>query len=228
MKLDISRLREDYDGKAAEFNFLIETVKFSIQQEIKRNKIKIHSFTHRIKTFDSFLDKIRRKNITDPFKEIHDLVGLRIVCLFSPDLTILRDIIQKEFDIFEEDNKVENSELDIFGYMSLHYKAKLKVESSSQGLNSIQETPFEIQVRTIAQDAWASISHYLDYKQESFLPAELRRDFYALSGLFYVADTHFAMLRKEQSKFFMDTTLKKESAQQANQGDEGNNRDGCL
>ncbi|MBI4489516.1 MAG: hypothetical protein HY694_10565 [Deltaproteobacteria bacterium] len=64
--------------------------------------------------------------------------------------------------------------------------------------------PFEIQIRTIAQDAWASISHYLDYKKESDIPAQLRRDFYALSGLFYVADRHFAMLKKELTEYFVD------------------------
>jgi putative GTP pyrophosphokinase len=219
MKVDSTVLRARYDSKIADFESLVEAVRFILQKEINRNKIKIHSLPHRIKTFDSFLDKIRRKNITEPFQEIHDLVGLRIVCLFHTDLEILGDIIRKEFDIFEEDNKVDNSELDIFGYMSLHYKAKLKVESGSQGLNSIQETPFEIQVRTIAQDAWASISHYLDYKQESCLPDQLRRDFHALSGLFYVADTHFSMLRNEQSRYFIKKTLKTESTQQANQDD---------
>jgi GTP pyrophosphokinase len=219
MKVNATFLRADYDSKIADFQFLIETVKFILQKEISRNKIKIHSFSHRIKTFDSFLDKIRRKNIMEPFTEICDLVGLRIVCLFLSDLEILRDIIRKEFDVFEEDNKVYNSELDIFGYMSLHYKAKLKMQSSSQGLYSMQEAPFEIQVRTIAQDAWASISRYLDYKQESFLPAQLKRDFYALSGLFYVADTHFIMLRKEITRNYVEETLKKENAQQANQGD---------
>jgi len=212
MKHYISQWRDEYDRKAADFKFLIDTVKFILQKEISRNKIKIHSFTDRIKPFNSFLDKIRRKNITDPFKDIHDLVGLRIVCLFFPDLAILGDFIKKKFDVFEEDDKIEPSELDIFGYMSLHYKAKLKVESSSQELRAILSIPFEIQVRTIAQDAWASISHYLDYKQETFLPAQLRRDFYALSGLFYVADTHFAMLRREQSKYFIDKALKKEDA----------------
>ena len=219
MKVDATVLRADYDNKIAGFQFLIETVKFALQKEIRRKKIKIHSFTDRIKTFDSFLDKIRRKNIMEPFKEIHDLVGLRVVCLFLPDLEVIGGIIRKEFNVFEEDNKVDNLELDIFGYMSLHYKAKLKVESDSRGLTAMQEIPFEIQVRTIAQDAWASISHYLDYKQESFLPAQLRRDFYALSGLFYVADTHFSMLRKEQSKYFVEKTLKTESLQRANQDD---------
>jgi len=35
----------------------------------------------------------------------------------------------------------------------------------------------------------------LDYKQEIDIPSNLRRDFYALSGLFYVADTHFELFR---------------------------------
>jgi putative GTP pyrophosphokinase len=203
MELDVNVLRASYDSKTDDFQLLIDTVKFILKKEIDRNKIKIHDFTHRIKPFESFLDKIRRKNVVDPFKDMHDLVGFRIVCLFLPDLELVGNIIHREFDVFEEDDKVDNSEVDIFGYMSLHYKAKLKV----------------IQVRTIAQDAWASISHYLDYKQESFLPFQLRRDFHALSGLFYVADTHFSMLRQEQSKFFVKKTLKKEVAQQNNQGD---------
>jgi len=42
-------------------------------------------------------------------------------------------------------------------------------------------------------DAWANVSHYLAYKGESSIPEELRRDFYALSGLFYIADKHFEL-----------------------------------
>jgi hypothetical protein len=42
-------------------------------------------------------------------------------------------------------------------------------------------------------DAWAATSHYLDYKSEQDVPNNLRKDFYALSGLFYVADQHFEM-----------------------------------
>jgi hypothetical protein len=40
-------------------------------------------------------------------------------------------------------------------------------------------------------DAWASVSHLLAYKGEASVPSHLRRDFNALSGLFYVADQHF-------------------------------------
>jgi putative GTP pyrophosphokinase len=62
----------------------------------------------------------------------------------------------------------------------------------------IMGIPFEIQVRTILMDAWANVSHYLDYKKDSSIPSELRRDFYALSGLFYVADKHFEMFFGEK------------------------------
>jgi len=211
MNIDVTNLKAEYDKRISDFHHLADTVKFILQEEAEKNKIKYHSFTFRIKTFDSLLKKIRIKKSTDPFKDIHDFVGLRIVCLFLPDLELMGNIIKKEFDVFEEDDKVDNQEVDIFGYMSLHYKAKLKIDSL-QSVNIGQRIPFEIQVRTIAQDAWAAISHYLDYKQESFLPDHLKRDFHALSGLFYVADTHFSILRQEQLKFFVEK-LTGESAQ---------------
>jgi putative GTP pyrophosphokinase len=207
MKLDIDLLSTEYNDKVNEYESLAGEVKFFLQKGISRNKIKIDSIKHRIKSFDSFLDKIRRENVEEPFKEIHDLIGIRIICLFRPDLELIGEMIRKEFDVFDEDNKINNSEVNVFGYMSLHYKARFRKNSGNQGLDSMIYNPFEIQVRTIAQDAWASVSHYLDYKPESSLPEQLRRDLYALSGLFYVADTNFSLLRQEQLKSFIDKTL---------------------
>jgi hypothetical protein len=57
------------------FEELAETAKFFIMGDIHRKKIKIHSIPYRIKKFDSFVDKIRRKNVNEPFKEIMDIVG---------------------------------------------------------------------------------------------------------------------------------------------------------
>ena len=124
-------------------------------------------------------------------------MGFRVVCLFLSDLKEIEQIICQEFEVFEKDDKVNDTELNIFGYMSLHLKAY-----SHFSADDVSKMSFEIQVRTIAQDAWASISHYLDYKKESAIPKQLKRDFHALSGLFYVADTHFSLLQKEQNQFF--------------------------
>ncbi len=41
--------------------------------------------------------------------------------------------------------------------------------------------------------AWSTISHYLDYKSPHAIPSHLRKDFNALSALFYVADSHFEL-----------------------------------
>jgi hypothetical protein len=49
-------------------------------------------------------------------------------------------------------------------------------------------------------DAWATASHYLDYKSDVGVPISLRKDFYALSGLFYVADTHFEVFYREAQR----------------------------
>lgn len=55
---------------------------------------------------------------------------------------------------------------------------------------------FEIQVRTILQDAWAVIEHYLAYKGVNSIPDESRADFSALVGLFHLADRTFQQLRQ--------------------------------
>lgn len=209
-------LQSEYESKLVALKDLAETVKFWIHKEITRKKIKIHSFSYRVKRFDSFIDKIREKKITDPFNEVGDLIGLRVVCLFVRDVKLVGDIVRSSFNILEEDNKIEGDDVDIFGYMSLHFTAKLKQANSDRSFPPIGNIPsdylnypFEVQVRTVAQDAWASISHHLDYKQASQIPPELKRDFYALSGLFYVADKHFEMLQDQTIKRAIREAMKK-------------------
>lgn len=203
MKIDTVTIIKQYDANLKKYEKLEESVHYTLSKAIKKHGIKIHSVSHRIKNIGSLLDKARRKKIEDPLKHLHDLVGFRVVCLFLPDLDDIEKIIREEFEVFEKDDKVNDAELNIFGYMSLHLKAY------SKATGEINNIPFEIQVRTIAQDTWASISHHLDYKKESVIPEQLKRDFHALSGLFYVADTHFSLLKQEQSRFFFDKSSNK-------------------
>jgi Region found in RelA / SpoT proteins len=97
-----------------------------------------------------------------------------------------------------EDNKIEGAEVSSFGYMSLHFVVKMKDSYKGPRYMGLSAIPLEIQIRTIAMDAWATISHYLDYKREIDIPGEMKRDFHALSGLFYVADSHFEMFFRQR------------------------------
>lgn len=210
MIYDKITLFEEYQRRIKNARMIIDQVKFIIGLAVNREGIKIHYIFDRIKEFNSFVEKIERKDIQKPFDEIHDLIGIRIICLFLEDVTKIGDLVKKEFDVFEIANKIDEVNPDVFGYMSSHYKARF--QDRDVIIPIAKEYTFEIQIRTIAQDAWASISHYLLYKQESSLPQKLIRDFHALSGLFYVADTHFSLLRGEQLKFLFKQVQEIEDA----------------
>ena len=87
--------------------------------------------------------------------------------------------------------------------MSDHYIVKIPKKCSGARYDSIKSLKCEIQVRTISMHAWGTVSHHLDYKQDVDIPSNLKKDFYALSGIFYVADSLF-----EQFRMARNTTLK--------------------
>jgi hypothetical protein len=122
------------------------------------------------------------------------VVGVRLVALFLADLPQITEIVKSVFDVLSIDDKIEGEgDPSTFGYMSRHYEARIPSGHAGPRYDDIRDITFEVQVRTILMDAWANVSHYLAYKGESSIPLDLRRDFQALSGLFYVADRHFEL-----------------------------------
>jgi putative GTP pyrophosphokinase len=192
--MNIVEFENEYTTKKALYDKLLDVTAYQLRDALLKNNIKIHELGRRLKSPLSLFEKAQRKNSKDPFKEIHDIVGLRVVCLFFSDIEKICNIMRRVFNIIAEDDKSTNSE-NVFGYLGVHFIARLKSPSSEQ--KDISDLMFEIQVRTISQDAWAEISHKLDYKNNQPIPSNLRRDFYALSGLLYVADAHFDYLRNK-------------------------------
>ncbi|MBM4283700.1 MAG: hypothetical protein FJ128_00405 [Deltaproteobacteria bacterium] len=202
MKYNIEEIYAEYKIREENALLLIEEVKFIILECINREKINIHSLKNRFKEFDSFLGKVERKKSENPFHEIYDLIGFRITCLFLEDIQNISDLLKINFELIETFDSMEEGDYDVFGYMACHHKAMLKHNSKFNGI--AKNYPFEIQVMTIAKNAWASISHHLFYKKEFFLPDNLKRDFHALSALLYIADKQFSLLRKEQFVYYLE------------------------
>ncbi len=198
--MDKEEILAEYNERKLTFNKLEEETKHILTESIKQTSIKFHSIISRVKTIESFLAKIDRKETDSPFQDITDIVALRIVCLLRSDIENIGKIIKNEFNVIDEEDKIDGYEINSFGYQSFHYIATIKSNYSGLRYDSIKDISFEIQIRTLAMDAWASTSHFLDYKSDKDVPSELRRDFYALSGLFYVADTHFELFYKESQK----------------------------
>jgi putative GTP pyrophosphokinase len=184
--------RETYHRLEIEARYIIE-------DSIRRHKIPINSVVSRIKENESISRKVQSKGIKDPVNELNDIVGIRVICLLRKDLTRLQSLISNSFEVMSIDNKVENSEVSMFGYQSVHFIVKIRDEYAGPRYDGIKNIDFEIQVRTVAMDAWASISHHLQYKSEDDVPVELKKDFYALSGLFHLADSQFEIFYRAKT-----------------------------
>lgn len=197
--MDIQAFQTEYQDKHDSFQLLAETARLLLFRELSKEDIKIHSIPFRVKSINSSIDKIRRKSFRNPFTEMKDLAGIRVVCLFLSDIQRVAAVAKSTFEILEEDNKIEDSPENFFGYIDHKLTAKLKSESLKTLSTQLLDFHFEIQIKTITQDAWASISHILDYKQHSQIPQHLRRGFFALHGLFYVADTQFDIISKNRT-----------------------------
>jgi len=160
----------------------------------------------------NFIEKINRKKYDKPFDQMDDIVGIRVVCLYTDDIDRIGKLIEGEFGIIKKDKKIENLDTDKMGYQDLSYVAKLK---DKQELNK-----FEIQVRSIMCDAAAIISHDLGYKKEPKLPEELERELNLVFSTLELTQYHCDSLkerRKEYVKGLEQKAGKADSAEFLNQ-----------
>jgi putative GTP pyrophosphokinase len=83
------------------------------------------------------------------------------------------------------------------GYESLHYVVRLRASAVPR-----EERPwFELQVRTLVQDAWGEIEHILGYKPNKKTSLAVRRQFQIISTELTAIDEHFNLLYEELSRF---------------------------
>lgn len=147
------------------------------------------------------MEKLDRKFYEDPLKEITDLAGTRVVCLYVDDIALIERIVRKEFVVIEKVDKLSEKSADQFGYGAIHFIVRLGEKSSGARYDDLKRLVCEIQLRTVLQDAWAIIDHHLVYKNESAVPKSLHRKLNSLAGLFETADDQFQQIRKQRSDY---------------------------
>jgi ppGpp synthetase/RelA/SpoT-type nucleotidyltranferase len=111
---------------------------YALKAALERAAIKYHSLPSRVKSPESFLDKVKRRETSeseeiqhgewDPLKEVQDIVGLRVVCLYLSDVERIATVVRNTFQVLSEDNKIQGAEVSSFGYMSVHFVAIMKAE----------------------------------------------------------------------------------------------------
>ena len=108
----------------------------------------------RVKDINSFVDKATKvKNgemrYKQPFVEIQDLIGARIVVFYKNDIKEVRNIIEKGYNPVETKVLIPEEESE-FGYEGLHYILFLPPCIAGKYRNILNiPTFFELQVKTL-------------------------------------------------------------------------------
>ncbi|MSM38839.1 MAG: (p)ppGpp synthetase [Geobacter sp.] len=139
---------------------------------------------------------------------ISDLIGIRIVCLYEDQIPVLSEVLQRNFNILDVTDKisaVESTE-DSFGYKGLHMDLALNDEMASQPkYQPYADCAFEVQIRSLIQDAWSVLDHKIKYKKS--IPIDLKRRINVLSALFELADREFKEIRNATTELMQQATV---------------------
>jgi ppGpp synthetase/RelA/SpoT-type nucleotidyltranferase len=195
-------IESKYNDVIELYSQLGDVISKELEDFIRELGIGVASMQHRVKELPSFLDKIERKRYSNPFTQIEDICGVRVVCFYKSDMEKIAEIIEREFDVKSAIDKNDQLNSNEFGYNSLHFVVEIKKEwFAAPQYKKLKGMRAEIQVRTLMMHAWADIEHKLAYKKESDIPAQFKRKFSRLSALLEIADDHFDQLRNERENY---------------------------
>ena len=139
---------------------------------------------------------------------ISDLIGIRIVCLYEDQVPVVTELLQRHFNILNVTDKtsaVESTE-DSFGYKGVHMDLALNDEMACQPKYlPLADFCFEVQIRSLIQDAWSLLDHKIKYKKS--IPIDLKRRINILSALFEMADREFKEIRNATSDLMQQATV---------------------
>lgn len=157
------------------------STKFNVLNEalsLQYDRNPIESIKTRIKSPESIMDKLERKNLPLTLenieKHINDIAGIRVICSFPSDIYMLADCLLSQDDIIliEKKDYIENPKKN--GYRSLHLIIGIPIFLHDQK----KTMTVEVQLRTISMDWWASLEHKIRYKKEIDNPEEIEAQLY--------------------------------------------------
>ena len=190
MDLHSELILDEYRAQLPMFEKMREEVLRILKEELDSRDLKVTGIEARIKTEESLKGKLALKGQKyHSLSDITDILGARVVTFYTDDVDHIAAMTEKRFEI-DWKNSVDKRmlhQLDRFGYNSLHYICRLKG----------YDYPFELQLRTTLQHAWASINHDIGYKSGVEIPHEYLRRINRMAGLLELADDEFSRIRTE-------------------------------
>jgi len=179
----------------------------TVTSRLKGRKESIKKFSRK---YQSELEKGKKAYEIKDY--ITDLIGVRIICLYEKNIQEVGDILRDNLCLIDSTDKsqlIEQTE-NTFGYKGLHLDMKLdEAREAMPEYSRYKDIVFEVQVRTIIQDAWSVLDHKIKYKKS--IPHGLKRRINGLAALFETADREFYSIQEETEKLEQKTKEKSKS-----------------
>ena len=199
LDLHCTLILEEYRDMLPVLTDAMEIALAELRRTVDEAGLVVSNIVGRIKSEESLAGKLEMKGAKyRTLGDITDIIGVRVVTFYSEDVDKLSSLVDKHFDV-DWNTSVDKRKLhalDSFGYDSLHYICRIPEsvykDSSRPMINTI---PIEIQMRTVLQHAWATISHDTGYKSGVEVPKEHLRNLNRLAGMLELADEQFSNIR---------------------------------
>jgi len=201
IKHDRQKIAERYQELLPKYEMLGKNLMSALAQILTQTGVELYGVSFRVKDFDSFWDKVERGSYTDPFEEMTDICGIRIIHFYKSDLNKIFAVISEATQVIEAGDKNSAQEPEKFGYHDLQMLVSLKDESVKHpGFEGLGGLKTEIQVRTAVMNTWGDIQNELAYRSKNAIPPEFSRKFYQLDTFFDLADDMLDDLRREKER----------------------------
>src|SRR5947199_8344378 len=119
-------LTRHYTWNVNKYARLADYIEGALDKLLNEAQIPYLAVSARVKSLESFLEKMGRKGYRNPIQECEDLCGIRIICYYESHIELIGEIIDREFDVKERIDKSFSLGAREFGYRSTHYVVKLK------------------------------------------------------------------------------------------------------
>jgi putative GTP pyrophosphokinase len=227
-----------------------------IQDDPSSPKESLHTIIFRIKDELRLMEKINGLNneleagnppIMDENYQarVGDLLGVRIICLRLSDI----EKVETYLDLLSEENILhfvngpdqkrsfilpvnpgpsipDGIDLSYSGYSSIHYQVELGENSDAP--KELKGLLFELQLRTILEEAWSEIDHKYRYVRSRIgvnLPEYIHTGFYNLSAYLQVAALQAENLCRMSEAYSMKKTAKNKEIDRIPLSDEFSSND---
>ena len=186
-----------YERQKHNYEFILRKIQRRIFLQLKNENINAN-VKFRVKSFNSYFDKLLQLQNDKSKSLISDIIGIRIICPFLEDLDRVEKIITNNFEVQEVERKGLRHSFREFGYDSIHISLVVD-EDDYEEFIPYTSNICEIQLRTILQDAWAEVEHELIYKANfTLLNEPIKRKLASLNAILTLSDVIFQEIRDFQ------------------------------